>query len=320
MNKFNIIIILMLELFFINCFSESDINKILYFNSIIPKNIDLYKRVLTTICCDDCVHIPKIENAGKFLTLENEYTCQLMHNGIKILKDCYYGSWMTTLIELLKGHHEPQEEKAFFEVLKYIPKNAVMLELGSYWGYYSLWFQKEIQGAQNFLIEPDPKNLIIGKRNFEINRMHGNFLQAMVGSYSFDSEKFVDWDYNEHQVKQVSMDDFSAENKLDFIHLLHSDIQGAEVNMLKGCKNLITQKRVGYFFISTHRGTHEDCLKFFQEAKLDILLSITREESFSADGLIVAKLPEISGPKNLEVSKRSVSFCNLINEVVNVKD
>ena len=49
---------------------------------------------------------------------QQEQNYQLMHNGIKIIQDCYYGSWITTLIEILKGHHEPQEEKVFYEILK----------------------------------------------------------------------------------------------------------------------------------------------------------------------------------------------------------
>lgn len=295
---------------------QSTFYKILYKNSLIPFNTELRKRVLTTICCDDCSYLPKVENAGKIFQLEsNEY--QLMHNGLKILKNCYYGSWMTTLIELAQGHHEPQEEKIFHEVLKYIPPNSVMIELGSYWGFYSMWFQKEIENAQNFLIEPDPKNIEIGKLNFSLNKMNGDFTHAMVSERSIPTAEFIDWDYNKHLLPALCLDDFAQQRDIKFIHILHSDIQGAEVDMLKGCSRLIAQKRIGYFFISTHRGVHEACLKLLEDANLDILVSITREESFSADGLIVAKLPEIPGPDSIQVTKRSPTFCLLIDEVVN---
>ena len=224
---------------------------------------------------------------------------------------------MTTLIKLLHGHHEPQEEKAFHLVLKHLPSNAVMIELGSYWGFYSMWFQKEVPNAQNFLIEPDPKNIEIGKKNFDLNGMQGNFTHAMVAEQSSDNAIFTDWNYNKHVIPAVSIDDFAHQNNIDFIHILHSDIQGAEVDMLKGCSQLIAQKRIGYFFVSTHRGVHEACLTILQDAGLDILVSITREESFSADGLIVAKLPGLPGPTELNVSKRSQTFCTLIDEVIN---
>ena len=297
-----------------NC---SDIYKTLYKHSLIPQKTELRKRVLTTICCDDCAHLPKVENAGQVVQTDNTEQYQLMHNGIKIVKDCYYGAWMTTLIQLSHGHHEPQEEKAFFEVLKHLPPNAVMIELGSYWGFYSMWFQQEIPGARNFLIEPDPKNIEIGKRNFALNNMHGNFTQAMLAEKSESETLFTDWDYNKHTVPAVCIDDFARQHNIDFIHILHSDIQGAEIDMLKGCSRLIAEKKIGYFFISTHRGVHEACLALLKNADLEILVSVTREQSFSADGLIVAKLKGIPGPTHINITKRSDSFCTLINEVVN---
>lgn len=294
-------------------------NKIIFYNSIVPQNIELRKRVITTVCCNDCDALPKVENAGQVIN-QNGIDFQMMHNGIKIIRDCYYGSWMTTLIELLKGHHEPQEEKAFHEVLKYIPDNAVMIELGSYWGYYSMWFQKQIPNARNYLIEPDPKNLEIGKKNFALNSFNGSFVQAMIGQQSLKRQIFTDWNYNKHEIDQISIDDFALENNINFIHILHSDIQGAEVDMLKGCKRLIDEKRIGYFFISTHRGVHESCLTILKDANLEILVSTTREESFSADGLIVAKLPCMKGPSILNVSHRTVQFCNFLDWIVEKKD
>lgn len=315
MNKFQIVMLLNLFLFSC-CFSNSEVYKILYYNSLIPADIELRNRVLTTVCCDDCCDLSRVADAGKVITQNDATDYQLMHNGIKILKDCYYGAWMTVIIELLKGHHEPQEEKAFNEILEYIPDNAVMLELGSYWGYYSMWFQQKISGAKNFLIEPDPKNIIIGQKNFKLNAMQGYFIQAMIGAYSSDLEAFIDWDHNKHEIKQICIDDFANENNIPFIDILHSDIQGAEIDMLKGCQRLIAQRRIGYFVISTHRGVHQDCLKILEEANFDIILSITREESFSADGLIIAKLPEINGPSYIDISRRTPQFCSLIDGVI----
>lgn len=312
----NSIFLILLMLPLISRSDCSHIYKILYKNSLIPHGTPLRGRVLTTICCEDCIHLPKVENAGNTFSEDGYVSYQLMHNGLKIVQDCYYGSWMTTLIQLLQGHHEPQEEKAFYEVLKHIPPNAVMIELGSYWGFYSMWFQKEISGAHNFLIEPDPKNIEIGKLNFALNNMQGNFTQAMIAAHSAQESTFIDWDYNHHKTLALSIDDFAYTRNIDFIYLLHSDIQGAEVEMLRGCSRLIAENKIGYFFISTHRGVHEECLSILQDAGLEILVSINRDESFSADGLIVAKLHGIPGPMHIDVTRRSDSFCTLINEVV----
>ena len=108
LNRKNILIVLS-GLLFAHCFAEQiNYNKMLYNNSLIPIGCALRIRVLTTLCCDDCSLLPRVENAGQVI-YENDGSCyQLMHNGLKVGRDCYYGSWMTTLIELAKGFHEPK--------------------------------------------------------------------------------------------------------------------------------------------------------------------------------------------------------------------
>ena len=125
-------------------------------------NWDQQARILLTVGCDDADYIPKHQDAGK--VFENEETpYQMMHNGIKVVKDGYC-PWMTDLIYGLKGHHESQEEKVFYEVLKHIPAGGVMIELGSFWAYYSLWFAKEVPNAINYMIEPDPSRYALGEK------------------------------------------------------------------------------------------------------------------------------------------------------------
>lgn len=293
-------------------------NKLVYLNSLIPADTELRERVLTTLYCDDCSYLPRVENAGKiFEDKELNIEYQLMHNGAKVYKNCYYGNWMTTLIELSGGYHEPQEEKLFHEALKLLSSEepVVMLELGGYWGYYSLWFKKQFSNSSAYLIEPDPKNIVVGKKNFELNNMTATFEEYMISSESLTGQRFIDWDYNEHIVNTINIDDFAEKHNLPFIHILHSDIQGAEVAMLQGCHKLMSEKRIGYYFISTHRGVHEKCLEILKNYDLEIIVSITREESFSADGLILAKLPELPMPLDIEISRRTNDFCSLVKKV-----
>ena len=56
----------------------------------------------------------------------------IMHNGVSVVAGGYYGEWMTGIIERLRGHHEPQEEVIFHEILKYLLPSATMLELGGF--------------------------------------------------------------------------------------------------------------------------------------------------------------------------------------------
>jgi hypothetical protein len=253
------------------------------------------KRAIRTILGDDCDYIPKVIGAGEIFN-DGTTAYQLMHNGVKVILNSYYDSqWLTDVIYGLKGHHEPQEEKCFYEVLKYIPDNATMIELGSYWAYYSLWFAFEIKGAQNYLIEPDPKRLEIGRKNFELNNKTGIFKRGFAGV-------MIDQDPDISGAQWISIDDFIDKEGIKHVHILHADIQGGETKMLETTIRHLSN--IDYFFISTHNPTnHIPCLHFFKTHGFIILAEHSDDESCSGDGLIVAKRKGVVGPDQIPIRK-----------------
>lgn len=155
------------------------------------RNTVYFPRVCRTICSSDADYIPKVENAGQIIKYKGQHV-QVMHNGVMVHQNSYgedpkrvdislFGTWTSDIISILKGHHEPQEEKAFYEILKDIPKGGVMLELGCWWAYYSMWFNKQIPEAKNYMIEPNQVNLEFGKANFALNEMQGDFTVGFLG-------------------------------------------------------------------------------------------------------------------------------------------
>ena len=106
----------------------------------------LVDRVLLTVACRDADVIPKVEGAGEVVDRDG-VTVQVMHNGVVIEEGCYHGPWMTEIIRSLRGHHEPQEELVFDRILRRLQADRAhppgMIEFGSFWGYYSLWFAHE---------------------------------------------------------------------------------------------------------------------------------------------------------------------------------
>jgi len=227
--------------------------------------------------------IPKHELAGK---IHDGYL--YLHNGIKVHKESYYGYCMLKMLVENEGVHEPQEEKAFHEVLKYIKPNGTMIELGSYWSFYSLWFKKFNKG-KTIMVEPDIKNLEFGKMNFSLNEEEGFFYNKFVSSGKNDGT--------------ISVDELFELEKIDRLSICHSDIQGYEYQMLLGCtKNL---DKIDYFFISTHGDTvHNDCMNFLKNNNFKILCSANGSETYSYDGLIVAKSNLVEGPEEIIISKR----------------
>jgi hypothetical protein len=252
------------------------------------------QRALQTISGDDADYIPKIVGAGEIFN-DGIFPYQLMHNGVKIILNSYYDTqWIADVIYGLKGHHEPQEEKCFYEVLKYIPENATMIELGSYWAYYSLWFAFEIKGAKNYLIEPDFQRLEIGRRNFELNNKAGNFRRGFAGI-------MIDSEAKAHGAQYIAIDNFIESEGIEHVHILHADIQGAEFEMLKTTLKYL--HNIDYFFISTHGPQcHLPCLQFFKEHGF-VILAETNADCGVNDGLIVAKRKDVAGPEQISIRK-----------------
>lgn len=248
------------------------------------------KRIDHVLNSPDNRFIPRVAEAGEIKNGK-----QIMHNGLKIYLGSYYGPEYSKMLLLSKGVHEPQEERVFMEVLKSLPDNSVMVEMGAFWSFYSMWFKKEISGAVNYLVEPDAFNMGQGKRNFKLNGMQGTFIQAFVGKKSVQSEAG----------NTICIDDLVSEKNIPFIHMLHSDIQGFEFEMLQGSEKTFDEKKVGYVFISTHSNElHYQCLDFLEKRNFVILASADLDESYSEDGLIAARAPYFSGIGPVDISKR----------------
>ncbi len=172
-----------------------------------------------------------------------------------------------------------------------------MLELGAYWAYYSLWFAKTVKDARCFLVEPASENLRSGERNFEINGARGVFTQAFVGSS----------DATDREGRRfVAVDPFCERNGIDHLAILHADIQGGEVDMLAGAKMLLGRKAVDWVFISTHSNKlHYECVKILKSYGYLIVASADLDETYSTDGLIVAKADAALEPARIEMSNNA---------------
>ncbi|MBT3961068.1 MAG: FkbM family methyltransferase [Candidatus Marinimicrobia bacterium] len=250
------------------------------------------ERIADVLSSPDNRYIPRESDAGKI-----KNGSLIMHNGLKIDPLSYCGYPMLKMLMENRGAHEPQEERVFYEILKKLPIRSVMIELGSYWAFYSMWFHRKVKHPTCYMVEPNRTCLQTGKNNFILNKMHGNFLRAFVGDSSFVNEKGD---------KTICIDDFVEQNKIKFVHVLHADVQGKELEMLKGSRNLFDNKKVGYVFVSTHSNDlHSECLSILNNYNFIILASANLDETYSYDGLIAARAPYFDGIDPLQISLKS---------------
>jgi Methyltransferase FkbM domain len=219
--------------------------------------------------------IERVPTAG-FLDGDQVY----LHNGLRVPvagPGAYYGPFSQLLV-INRGVHEPLEEFVFQEVLKRLPDEPSMIELGAYWGHYSMWLKKERPKGQVILVEPEPECLKAGQDNFARNGFKGEFIRAFVGTGKFE------------------IDDFFRNRKIKRLDILHTDIQGFEVEMLRGARDVLTRRRVHYLFISTHsQQIHGEIVGQLDNLGYRVEISSDFDvQTTSFDGFVFASSPYVN--------------------------
>lgn len=242
--------------------------------------------------CPDNAWIQRCDEAG---VQENGWI--RMHNGLLVESGGYYGEGSNPLLTENLGVHEPQEELIFGETLKQIPDGSNIMELGAYWGFYSMWFLRSVPSSKAYLIEGEVENLEVGKRNFAKNQLEAKFLHAFLSNKTY---------LEKDQTPLVTVDQLFVDYSLSKLTLLHADIQSNELKMLEGAVNALANKRIQILFISTHSNSlHYACRKFLSSFGYHIAASIDLIDSYSFDGLLVAHLPTVVDLSHVNYSLRS---------------
>ena len=161
-----------------------------------------------------------------------------------------------------------------------------------------MWFNSVVTDAKNFMVEPDDFNLGCGTRNFRLNRMQGDFTRAFVGKESV----------TDGATPTICIDDFVRDKNIDFVNMLHSDIQGFEFDMLQGAEKTIDAKKVGFIFISTHSNeVRQQCLDFLVNKQFFIIANSDKNDTYSEDGLIAAHSPAIEWNQTIPIALKTAA-------------
>ena len=303
------------------------------------------RRVAMTLSCRDTDVLPKVPDAGRIRALPGG-SVQVMHNGVLIEEGCYYGPWMTQIIGGLNGHHEPQEELVFDALIRRLeascqpslleaslleasdlevsdlevsdlevaaPPAPTMIEFGSFWAYYSMWFCQALHGGRAVAMEPDPVYLQVGMRNAELNGLTGRieFVHGAVGSRPGEVMDFrTESTGAVIPVVQHDLGSLLHRARWQRVDLVLLDIQGAETTLLEGARSLLSAGRVRFIVVSTHHQsisgdalTHQRALELLIGCGGHIIAEHTVRESFSGDGLIAASFDPADRDLTVPVSR-----------------
>ncbi|MES0192038.1 FkbM family methyltransferase [Mesorhizobium sp. LSJC264A00] len=276
------------------------------------------ERAIMTSSCMDCAGITKVQEAGRILDMPNG-PVQIMHNGLRVKAGGYHGDWMAQVIRSLRGHHEPQEELVFHHILRYVRHNSLIVELGSFWCYYTLWYLQEIANSTAICLEPDPNNLQLGHDNAGLNRLESriDFHLGCVGGESLESLELRC--ESDGQIRAVPCFDMEAVSKLAngrIIEMLHMDVQGAELPFIRSMSAAVGREQLRFVIVSTHHSsisgsqtTHADCRQALLDLGAIILAEHDVQQSYSGDGLIAASF--FSEDRRIELPHVSLNNAHL---------
>lgn len=147
-------------------------------------------------------------------------------------------------------------------LLHFLDKNDTFVDVGANVGVFSV-LASGVSGAKSIAIEPNDKNIELLKQNIGINSLQNNIniikcvVGNQVGEVSFtkglDSINRVkrdeDTSLETELIKEETLDNLLKDNIPSFIKI---DVEGFELNVLKGAKNILQEPNLKILIIETN--------------------------------------------------------------------
>lgn len=166
-----------------------------------------------------------------------------------------YGTGPGLCCAFVQKQYEFHNEKTHIKV----EKGDYVIDAGACWGDTTMYFAHEVgEKGKVFAFEFIPSNLEATKQNINCNpqlKHRVKLIENPIWSISNNKLYYVDWgpgsrvtpDKEKYQYQgtceTLSIDDFVAQNKIDKIDFIKMDIEGAELDALKGAENTLKKFR-----------------------------------------------------------------------------
>lgn len=155
-----------------------------------------------------------------------------------------------------KGEFEPVQSKLFTRAIK---KGDVIFDIGANIGYYTVLASKLVDlKGKVYAFEPDPDNLKLLEKNILLNKCSNVVVVPMAvseraGTLTFKKDlsnpgESKISEKGNVKVKATTLDKFITSRRIKKIDLIKVDVEGAEINVLKGARTLIGRKDIKMFF------------------------------------------------------------------------
>lgn len=142
-------------------------------------------------------------------------------------------------------------------VLKILPANSVVVDIGANFGIYSVLLAASSDGCRVHAFEPVPQTAVLLRSNAERNGVDSRIIinNAAVGNETgnllITADRYAgnyllvdnSYDGSTKEVPVIRLDDYVAEKGLQHIDFIKCDVEGAELLVMKGASKVLTLMR-----------------------------------------------------------------------------
>lgn len=251
-------------------------------------------------------------------------TVHTFENGVSVYDD--HLIWSQRERYAKRNVHEPEEEELFVRVIRGLPARACYVNIGSAVGYYALLAKKLAPDLLIHAVEPLQRHRDFFTENIHLNgfavsdfTIHPEAVGAIDGAVSFLAADYSSSIYDQESVnfrpllkrlwstiapsdltrsnaspvvetvivKAITLDSLTAKIGGD-VDLLQMDVQGSELDVLRGGGDTLRRTRLKRLLIGTHgKKIHGDCVSYLRSYDYSIQFDRYQSEG-QPDGILLA--------------------------------
>lgn len=218
--------------------------------------------------------------------------------------------------------HEPEEEKIFLNILNKLSGDELFINVGAAIGYYLILAKKIKPNLPIIGFEPLASHRRFIHENFTINgldirqiELDDRVISSHTGEITFREDTFCShvatdasvWQSLKSTIKRIgriilgrqkarlsrqlkkpttTIDQY-LQDRDDHVGLIQIDVQGHELDVLKGCEKSLKNRQISYLLIGTHSPKlHTNCKNYLLSYDYQIVLD-EYETAKQPDGILL---------------------------------
>lgn len=183
--------------------------------------------------------------------------------------------WLPTsrgkVLRVLRGTYEPEQTAQF---VRWIGPGATVIDVGAHVGYYTL-LASMLAGEKGsvWAFEPEPTNAAFLRQHMYLNHCSNVHVEELAVSNATGRARFICGKGSgtghldvggDMEVRTIRLSEFCEERGIN-PDALKIDVEGAEVDVLEGAREVIARSRP-VIFLSTHGpAIHRQCMSWLRE-------------------------------------------------------